>query len=42
MPVELRLYEGVGHGFDFDDNNQSTVARMNALNWFKKILHMED
>lgn len=40
-PVEVNIYEGVGHGFDFDDNNQSSVARTNALNWFKKTLHME-
>ena len=39
-PVELNIYEGVGHGFDFDDNNQSSVARTNAINWFKKVLHM--
>jgi len=41
FPVERILYEGVGHGFDFDDNNQSAVARTNALNWFEEILHME-
>ena len=41
-PVELNIYEGVGHGFDFDDNNQSSVARTNALNWFNKLLHMEE
>ncbi|MCK0160874.1 hypothetical protein [Allomuricauda sp. F6463D] len=40
-PVEFNFYKGVGHGFDFDDNNQSSVARKNALNWFNKILHME-
>ncbi|MDF0717595.1 hypothetical protein PY092_15635 [Muricauda sp. 334s03] len=42
MPVELKLYEGVGHGFDFDGNNQSSLARINALQWFDEILHMED
>ena len=39
-PVELNIYLGVGHGFDFDDNNQSSIARTNTLNWFKKILNM--
>lgn len=42
LPVELKLYEGVGHGFDFGDNNQSAIARTNALQWFYKVLHMED
>ncbi|MEC7770863.1 MAG: hypothetical protein VX798_06750 [Bacteroidota bacterium] len=39
--VELNIYENVGHGFDFDDNPQSPIARLNTLNWFNKILHME-
>lgn len=36
-PVEFRIYEGVGHGFDFGDNNKRAIARTNAINWFKKI-----
>lgn len=39
-PVELNLYDGVGHGFDFDHNAQSSQARINAINWFKEILNM--
>lgn len=42
MPVELKLYQGVGHGFDFDDNDQSSVARENAIKWFEEILHIEN
>nr|WP_288932499.1 hypothetical protein [uncultured Allomuricauda sp.] len=41
-PVELNIYEGVGHGFDFDDNYQSSVARMNALKWFKNTLNINE
>nr|WP_297786002.1 hypothetical protein [uncultured Allomuricauda sp.] len=40
--VELNIYEGVGHGFDFDDNNQSSIARMNALKWFKNTLNINE
>ncbi len=38
--VELNVYANVGHGFDFDDNVQSIIARKNTINWFKKILNM--
>jgi dienelactone hydrolase len=38
--VELNIYEGVGHGFDTDDNTQSSKARTKTLNWLKNILHM--
>lgn len=40
-PVELNLYEGAGHGFDFDDNGQSALARERTMAWFKEKLHME-
>ncbi|MEM7487365.1 MAG: hypothetical protein AAF348_19320 [Bacteroidota bacterium] len=39
--VELKVYANVGHGFDFDDNEQSTIARKNTINWFEKILNMD-
>ncbi|AWX44925.1 hypothetical protein HME9304_01931 [Flagellimonas maritima] len=39
--VDLNIYENVGHGFDFEDIVQSTIARNNTINWFKKILNME-
>lgn len=42
LPVELNLYKGVGHGFDFDDNDQSSIARAKALNWFNELLHMDE
>lgn len=40
MPVKLNLYEGVGHGFDFENNDKSALARSEALEWFKEILKM--
>ncbi len=40
-PVELNLYENVGHGFDTDGLEQSSNARTSTINWLKKILHME-
>lgn len=35
--VELNLYNGVGHGFDFDDVSQSTTARNNTIKWLKDL-----
>lgn len=40
-PVEFYLYEGVSHGFDYDDVPQSKLARLKTITWFKKILDME-
>ena len=40
-PVEFNLYEGVSHGFDFDDVPQSELARTNAMEWLKPILHIK-
>lgn len=39
--VELNLYEGAGHGFDFDDSGQSVLARERTMSWFKEKLHIE-
>ncbi|WP_228238219.1 dienelactone hydrolase family protein [Allomuricauda sp. M10] len=39
-PVELNLYEGVGHGFDFDHLPQSYEARSKAMDWFRDLLHI--
>ncbi|WP_318343532.1 dienelactone hydrolase family protein [Flagellimonas baculiformis] len=41
-PVELHFYEGAEHGFDFDDNAQSVLARERTLNWFKDKLHIQE
>ncbi|RDY60181.1 hypothetical protein [Flagellimonas nanhaiensis] len=38
--VELNLYQGVGHGFDFEGVEQSQLARENSINWLKDLLHM--
>ncbi|WP_420603066.1 dienelactone hydrolase family protein [Flagellimonas sp.] len=40
-PVELNLYEGVGHGFDTDEAEQSLRARNNTINWFKQLFNMK-
>lgn len=40
-PVELNFYEGAVHGFDFDHNVQSALARDRTMDWFKEKLHME-
>ncbi len=39
-PVEFNLYKGVGHGFDFDHVQQSYEARAKAMNWYRKVLHI--
>lgn len=38
--VEMNIYEGVGHGFDFDHLEQSYIARNSTINWFKSILNI--
>jgi len=40
-PVELNIYNGVGHGFDTDDNSQSKIARDKTIDWLRKILHID-
>ena len=40
-PVELNFYKGAGHGFDFDDNAQSVLARERTMTWFKEKLHLD-
>ncbi|SDQ21690.1 hypothetical protein [Flagellimonas zhangzhouensis] len=40
MPVTLNLYEGVGHGFDFEDTEQSAQARASSMVWLRELLHM--
>jgi len=37
LPVELRIYEGVGHGFDFDKVEQSELARTVSIQWLKNL-----
>ncbi|SNY95455.1 dienelactone hydrolase family protein [Flagellimonas pacifica] len=39
-PVELNLYEGVGHSFDTDEVEQSALARKNTIDWFKQLFSM--
>ncbi|NDV42566.1 hypothetical protein [Flagellimonas sediminis] len=39
-PVELNLYSGVGHGFDFDHLPQSFEARSKAIDWYRDLLHI--
>ncbi len=36
-PIELNLYDGVGHGFDFDNLPQSVTARNNTIKWLKEL-----
>ncbi|WP_318312120.1 dienelactone hydrolase family protein [Flagellimonas crocea] len=42
IPVELNIYDGVGHGFDTDDNSQSSLARTKTIIWFKTLLHINE
>ena len=39
--VELKMYYGVSHGFDFDHLEQSYQARENTIKWFKDILNID-
>ncbi len=41
IPVELNFYEGVGHGFDFEDTNQSAQGRASSISWLRALLHMD-
>ncbi|MGX1928561.1 dienelactone hydrolase family protein [Flagellimonas sp. 2504JD4-2] len=36
-PIELILYSGVGHGFDYDDVSHSTTARNNTIKWLQDL-----
>ncbi len=40
-PIEMNLYEKVGHGFDTDGVEQSSIARTNTIDWFKKIFDIK-
>jgi hypothetical protein len=37
LPVEIRIYQGVGHGFDFDKVEQSGLARTVSIEWLKNL-----
>ena len=39
-PIELLYYEGMPHGFDFDDVPESETARTSTINWIKDLLDM--
>lgn len=40
--VKHHIYEGVGHGFDTEGKEQSEMARKNAINWLKTLLHITE
>ncbi|GAB4510667.1 MAG: hypothetical protein Tsb004_13990 [Allomuricauda sp.] len=37
IPVEVKIYQGVGHGFDFDKVEQSESARTVSLQWLRNL-----
>lgn len=39
-PIEMLYYEGMSHGFDFDDVPESEQARTSTINWIKSNLNM--
>jgi dienelactone hydrolase len=43
LPVEVQVYQGVGHGFDFDKVEQSELARAVSIQWLKQLFaNLED